>query len=100
VFYIVTQCQAEYLCGASCLQAMEESYIGLAKRYQGSEHVRVAKFQADTDREFAGKLGLKTFPTIVMLPKFSSSGVVKYPTERRDTDSLDMWVKTIAGYES
>jgi len=56
--------------------------------------------QADTNREFAGKLGLKTFPTIVMLPKFSSSGVVKYPTERRDTDSLDMWVKTIAGYES
>lgn len=80
-------------------QAMEESYVDLAKRYQGSEHVRIAKFQADTDREFAGKLGLKTFPTIVMLPKFSSSGVVKYPTERRDTDSLDMWVRTIAGYE-
>ena len=33
---------------------MEESYIGLAKRYQGSEHVTVAKFQADTDGESAG----------------------------------------------
>ena len=79
---------------------MQDSYTELAKRYQGSQHVRVAKFQADTEREFAGKLGLKTFPTIVMLPKFSKSGVVKYPTERRDADSLDMWVKTISGYES
>ena len=35
-----------------------------------------------------------------MLPKFLSCGVVKYPTERKDTDSLGMWVKTIAGYES
>lgn len=81
------------------LQAMEDSYTALAKRYQGSEHVRVAKFQADTDREFAGKLGLKTFPTIVMLPKFENAGVIKYPTEKRDTDSLDMWVKTMTGYE-
>ncbi|KAL3157036.1 hypothetical protein ABBQ38_001284 [Trebouxia sp. C0009 RCD-2024] len=80
-------------------QAMEDSYEALAKRYQGSEHVRVAKFQADTDREFAGKLGLKTFPTIVMLPQFENAGVIKYPTERRDTDSLDMWVKTMTGYE-
>ena len=79
---------------------MQDSYTELAKRYQSSQHVRVAKFQADTEREFASKLGLKTFPTIVMLPKFSNSGVVKYPTERRDADSLDMWVKTIAGYES
>lgn len=82
------------------MQAMEDSYTDLAKRYQGSEHVRIAKFQADTEREFAGKLGLETFPTVVMLPKFSSSRVIKYPTERRDTDSLDMWVKTVAGYES
>ena len=81
-------------------QGMEDSYTDLAKRYRGSERVRIAKFQADTDREFAGKLGLNTFPTVVMLPKFSSSAVVKYSTERRDTDSLDMWVKTMAGYES
>lgn len=51
------------------LQAMEGSYEELAQQLQGS-HMRVAKFQADTDREFAQeRFGLKTFPTIVMLPK-------------------------------
>ena len=48
---------------------MEGSYNELAEQLQGS-HVRVAKFQADVDREFAQeRFGLKTFPTIVMLPK-------------------------------
>lgn len=48
---------------------MEGSYSELAEQLQGS-HVRVAKFQADVDREFAQeRFGLKTFPTIVMLPK-------------------------------
>ncbi|KAK9810382.1 hypothetical protein WJX72_009782 [[Myrmecia] bisecta] len=79
-------------------QAMEGAYTALAERYAGS-HVRIAKFQADTDREFAAdKFGLKTFPTIVLLSK-SKEGYVKYPTERRDTDTLDMWLKTLAGYE-
>ena len=51
------------------LQAMEGSYSELAEQLQGS-HVRVAKYQADVDREFAQeRFGLKTFPTIVMLPK-------------------------------
>lgn len=54
------------------LQAMEGSYNELAQQLQGSS-VRVAKFQADVDREFAQeKFGLKTFPTIVMLPKATS----------------------------
>jgi hypothetical protein len=48
---------------------MEGSYNELAEQLQGS-HVRVAKFQADVDRDFAQeRFGLKTFPTIVMLPK-------------------------------
>lgn len=79
-------------------QAMEQSYSELAKRYQSS-HVRVAKFQADVDRDFAAeKLGLRTFPTIVALPK-GHAGYIKYPSETRDADTLDMWVKTVAGYQ-
>jgi hypothetical protein len=55
--------------GRHASQAMEDSYSELAEQLQGS-HVRVAKFQADVDREFAQeRFGLKTFPTIVMLPK-------------------------------
>ena len=85
----------EILC---LLQAMEQSYSELAKRYQGS-HVRVAKFQADVDRDFASeRLGLKTFPTIVALPA-GHKGYIKYPSETRDADTLDMWVKTVAGYQ-
>jgi adenylyl-sulfate reductase (glutathione) len=80
-------------------QAMEESYEQLAQNYQGSQNIRVAKFQADVERDFASQeLGLKTFPTIVMLPKVKG-GYVKYPSERRDVESLDMWVKALAGYQ-
>ena len=89
---------------SSCLghmQAMEESYTELAKRFQKSSHVRIAKYQADTDRDFASqKFGLKTFPTLVLMPKSQSSGVIRYPTERRDTDSLQMWLNTMTGYEA
>jgi adenylyl-sulfate reductase (glutathione) len=80
-------------------QAMEESYEQLAQNYQGSQNIRVAKFQADVERDFASQeLGLKTFPTVVMLPKVKG-GYVKYPSERRDVESLDMWVKALAGYQ-
>lgn len=75
---------------------MEASYAALAEEMAGS-HVRIAKYQADIDREFSSeKLGLKTFPTIVFLPK-GKEGYIKYPSERRDTDSLKMWIKTMAG---
>lgn len=75
---------------------MEANYEALAKAMAGS-HVSVAKYQADVDKEWATKnLGLTTFPTIVMLPK-AKSGFVKYPSERRDVESLQMWVKTMAG---
>lgn len=48
---------------------MEGSYDQLAEELKDS-HVEIAKFQADTDREFAQqRLQLQTFPTIVMLPK-------------------------------
>ena len=74
---------------------MEAEYTKLAERHQGGG-VRIAKFQADIDREFAqSKLGLQTFPTIVLLPK-ASPGFIKYPSERRDVKSLDMWLSTLA----
>lgn len=50
---------------------MEANYEALAASMAGS-HVRVAKYQADVDREFCNEnLQLKTFPTIVFLPKNS-----------------------------
>ena len=83
------------------MQAMEESYKELAKRYQDSSHIRIAKYQADTDREFASeKFGLKTFPTLVLMPKSQTLGAIRYPTERRDADSLQMWLNTMTGYEA
>lgn len=81
-----------------CAQAMEELYSELARRYAGS-HVRVAKFQADIERDFSSeKFGLRTFPTIVILPA-GQAGYIKYPSETRDADTLDMWVRTVAGYQ-
>lgn len=51
---------------------MEPAYEALAASMKGS-HIRVAKYQADIDREFCNeKLQLKTFPTIVFLPKGST----------------------------
>ncbi|EFJ50909.1 hypothetical protein VOLCADRAFT_103701 [Volvox carteri f. nagariensis] len=77
-------------------QAMEPAYEALASQLAGS-NVTVAKYQADIDREFCNdNLQLKTFPTIVYLPP-DSKQVIKYPSERRDVDTLVMWVKTVAG---
>ncbi len=56
---------------------MEASYIELAEELEGG-HVTVAKFQADVDRDFAqDSFQLKTFPTIVMLPKGGSGKQVQ-----------------------
>ena len=78
------------------VQGMEDSYQALAHELKGS-HVRVANFQADIEREFSEQnFGLKTFPTIVFLPK-DKPGFIRYPSERRDTDTLKMWLTTVAG---
>ena len=77
---------------------MEDSYSELAQQLLAGS-VRVAKFQADTERDFASsEFGLATFPTIGLLPK-AGGPFIKYPSERRDADTLGMWVKTVAGYE-
>ena len=82
------------------MQAMEASYSELAERYAGSSQVQIARFQADVERDFSSQsFGLKTFPTIVALPN-GYSGYLKYPSENRTADSLQMWLRTVAaGYQ-
>ncbi|KAL9255095.1 5'-adenylylsulfate reductase 3, chloroplastic-like protein [Drosera capensis] len=76
-------------------QAMEASYLELADVLAGSG-VKVGKFQADGDQKaFAQKeLQLGSFPTILFFPKHSSRPV-KYPSEKRDVDSLMKFIKTL-----
>ena len=79
-------------------QGMEEAYEILAERMQGVDTLRVAKFQADVEREFAAEtFGLKTFPQIVMLPRAGPPGQsITFRSERRDPDTLAMWIKTLS----
>lgn len=78
-------------------QAMEQAYEELAARYAGHPSVRVAAFRADEaeHRPFAEEaLGLKTFPTVVMLPR-GSKKAVKYDSEARDVESLEMFLRAL-----
>ena len=76
-------------------QAMEASYVELAEQLAGTG-VQVGKFRADGDqKEFAQQeLQLGTFPTILFFPKHASRPI-KYPSEKRDVDSLRAFVKTL-----
>ena len=78
------------------LQAMEPSFEQLAADHAANANLRIAKFQADDEREFAtSELGLKTFPTIVFLPK-NSNTYIKYPSELRDVHTLSLWLRNVA----
>eukprot|EP01026_Neomeris_dumetosa_P007001 TRINITY_DN1217_c0_g1_i7.p1 TRINITY_DN1217_c0_g1~~TRINITY_DN1217_c0_g1_i7.p1 ORF type:complete len:234 (-),score=46.01 TRINITY_DN1217_c0_g1_i7:341-943(-) len=78
-------------------QAMEGSFAQLADELKGSPDYKIGKFQADIEREFAAsEFGLKSFPTIVLLPKRGGK-FIKYPSERRDVDSFKMWLKAVGG---
>ncbi|XP_061336924.1 5'-adenylylsulfate reductase 3, chloroplastic-like isoform X1 [Gastrolobium bilobum] len=76
-------------------QAMEESYLDLAEKLSGSG-VKVGKFRADGEhKEFAkSELELGSFPTILLFPKHSSRPI-KYPSEKRDVDSLMAFVNVL-----
>lgn len=75
---------------------MEASYSELAERLDGSSIV-VAKHQADLDKAYSqSKLGLTTFPTII-ITRANMKGFIRYPSERRDVDTLSMWIKTVVG---
>ncbi|KAK8958048.1 hypothetical protein KSP39_PZI000524 [Platanthera zijinensis] len=69
-------------------QAMESSYIELADKLNGLG-VKVGKFRSDGDQKTFAKLELQlgSFPTIIFFPKHASRPV-KYPSKRRDADSL------------
>ncbi|KAL9452151.1 hypothetical protein AB3S75_008028 [Citrus x aurantiifolia] len=76
-------------------QAMEGSYVELADKLAGNG-VKVGKFRADGDqKEYAKeKLQLGSFPTILFFPKHSSKPI-KYPSEKRDVDSLMAFVDAL-----
>ncbi|KAK7264466.1 hypothetical protein RJT34_32075 [Clitoria ternatea] len=76
-------------------QAMEESYVDLAEKLEGSG-VKVGKFRADGEhKEFAKReLQLGSFPTIIFFPKHSSRPI-KYPSEKREVDSLMAFVNAL-----
>ncbi|KAL0738757.1 hypothetical protein Bca4012_014967 [Brassica carinata] len=76
-------------------QAMEASFDELADKL-GGDGVKVAKFRADGDqKEFAkSELQLGSFPTILVFPK-NSSRPIKYPSEKRDVDSLTSFLNLV-----
>ncbi|KAK9084809.1 hypothetical protein Sjap_025220 [Stephania japonica] len=76
-------------------QAMESSYVELAEKLEGSG-VKVGKFRADGDQKtFAQQeLQLGSFPTILFFPK-NSSKPIKYPSEKRDADSLIAFINAL-----
>ena len=79
------------------MQAMEASYEQLAQEHAGHPSLSIAKFQADDEDERAfasSELGLKTFPTIVLLPRGGAS-YIKYPSERRDVGTLSLWLRSV-----
>lgn len=74
---------------------MEDSYVQLAENLSGSG-VRVGKFRADGDQKpFAEQeLQLGSFPTILFFPKHTSTPI-KYPSEKRDVDSLLAFINAL-----
>lgn len=77
------------------IQGMETSYMELAEKLVGSG-IKVGKFRADGDQKpFAQKeLRLGSFPTILFFPK-NTSRPIKYPSEKRDVDSLLAFINAL-----
>ncbi|OVA07814.1 Phosphoadenosine phosphosulfate reductase [Macleaya cordata] len=76
-------------------QGMEASYVELGEKLKESG-VKVGKFRADGEqKEYAKQeLQLGSFPTILFFPKHSSQPI-KYPSEKRDVDSLMAFVNAL-----
>ena len=74
---------------------MEGSYVELADKLAGTG-VKVGKFQSDGEQKtFAQQeLQLGSFPTILFFPKHSSRPI-KYPSEKRDVNSLMAFVNAL-----
>ena len=76
-------------------QAMEASYVELAEKLAGSG-MKVAKFRADGEQKpFAqAELQLQSFPTVLLFPS-RTARPIKYPSEKRDVDSLLAFVNSL-----
>ncbi|XP_062187178.1 probable 5'-adenylylsulfate reductase 1, chloroplastic [Phragmites australis] len=76
-------------------QAMEASFVELAEKLPGSG-VKVAKFRADGEQKpFAqAELQLQSFPTVLLFPS-RTARPIKYPSEKRDVDSLLAFVNSL-----
>eukprot|EP00892_Ulva_mutabilis_P006785 jgi/Ulvmu1/4479/UM002_0204.1 len=74
-------------------QGLEPTYNAVAESIAG-EKLRVAKYQADIDKEYAQSIGLGTFPTILFLPN-NSDKIVKFTSDRRTDESLIMWANAL-----
>ncbi|KAK9133366.1 hypothetical protein Scep_012894 [Stephania cephalantha] len=76
-------------------QAMEGSFVELSEKLAGSG-IKVGKFRADGEQKaFAQQeLQLGSFPTILFFPKHSSHPI-KYPSEKRDVDSLMAFINAL-----
>ena len=79
-------------------QAMEGSFTESAQTYGKAKNVRYSKFRADQDEKEWSKenLSLASFPTILLFPK-GREGYVKLGGERRDVESLQIFVESIVG---
>jgi len=78
-------------------QAMVGGFEQAAERLS-PKGVKFAKFRADRDeKEWAKEnLSLNSFPTVLLFPK-GRSGYVKLGSERRDADSLQIFIESILG---
>ena len=78
-------------------QRMVSGFETAAERL-GPKGVKFAKFRADRDeKEWSQEnLSMKSFPTLLLFPK-GRSGYVKLGSERRDPDSLEIFIESITG---
>eukprot|EP01025_Chloroclados_australasicus_P047365 TRINITY_DN5292_c2_g1_i1.p1 TRINITY_DN5292_c2_g1~~TRINITY_DN5292_c2_g1_i1.p1 ORF type:complete len:256 (+),score=29.36 TRINITY_DN5292_c2_g1_i1:1-768(+) len=75
-------------------QGLEPAWTEFAKS-SASDTLRIAKYQADVDREYSQTIGLTTYPTIIFLPK-NNDKIMKYTSDRRTVESLQMWANAFA----
>jgi len=76
---------------------MQGGYEQAAERLT-PKGIKFAKFRADRDEKDWSKenLSLESFPTVLLFPK-GRSGYIKLGSERRDADSLEIFIESIVG---
>lgn len=74
-------------------QGLEPAYETFAAEAK-SDKLRVAKYQADVDKEWSQTIGLTTYPTLLYMPA-GSDKIIKYNSDRRTVESLSMWANAL-----